>query len=559
MEKIEIYKELYKRGAIPEDKLPIFNELVERGQIELDVDPRVQKAREFEETIPGKILGFPRTLLGQRKLSEEIQRGQELKGMPFGQRLKETALDVGKDVATAAPMLVGRPGTGALGRRALTPLMGDMAITGISKAAEEGLEGASAKDALLAGGGAGATAGIIGKAIPSAAKFGGLAAKEIGHILSKPASDEIIDGLVRYPNVLKENVPQMNVAAEKASDLINAKVKKEGTVLDKQLGAMIKELPKGAFVDVRGIPEIYKKNQIDKSLARDVKKQFKRMKEAIGPREEKILDVIEKGGKLTMTEAREANSLLGRLVRKKPTDSFPQEAIDKVDIVKSYILDQTSSPKIQGAQGANIRIQLPESQKMKKLNEKFAKVKSNADFVQKKLIDPRSTRWTTYAKQEEGRRYGQEGLGRTKNKTDEILALEKLGKEGKSARELLEKSYIIEKLDEPQTGNLFRAGVGAGFGGTLGSFLGDPATGALLGGSAALLPVMPTVPRKIASGMARGVRAGRKAAPYIDTAARLGGKVAGREMFNASQRTPAGNYSPTYQDQIINERFRRTR
>ena len=400
---------------------------------------KVWQAQEFEKTIPGKILGFPGALLGQRKTSEMLQRGQALKGMPFGQRLKETALDVGRDVARAAPMLVGGPVGGtamkvgsALGRRAITPLMRDMAVTGISKVAEEGLEGASAKDALLAGGGAAGTVGAFGKGLPligkglhMAGKGIGLGIKEVGHMLSGPATDEVVEGIIKYPEVLTNTIPTINEAGKKALTLIDDRVKREGATLEKGIGEMLKTLPDNAIADLSGSQKL-----LGHDLMRRIREVFKYDQIPVGLQEEGMLEAIEKGGYLTIPQARKINSMLGEISRRNPSTSFPKAAIDKVTALKKFILDSASNPKTIEQRGGYVgyypkftplKIPLPEKVRLNKLNQKFAKVKEDADHVRKQLADIDSKTGLPRIKESEAAALGAEGLGKSKNKAEKMI------------------------------------------------------------------------------------------------------------------------------------------
>ena len=107
----------------------------------------------------------------------------------------------------------------------------------------------------------------------------------------------------------------------------------------------------------------------------------------------------------------------------------------------------------------------------------------------------------------------------------------------------------------------------AGTGAMIGMPLGMASEGAAIGSIGGLTAFFPKAPKRIAGLIAKGVSGGRRlnpkidrllqrSAPYQKLGARTMGKVAGREMFNAPQRTPSGNLNPQYQEKLINQRRR---
>ena len=404
----------------------------------------------------------------------------------------------------------------------------------------------------------------------------------------------------------------MNEAGKQALTLLDNRLKREGKTLEKGIDKMFDALPKDAAADLQGVHKVLRKEDgTTELLLERMRAVFKGDATAIGPRQKNILDQIENGGYLSIKDAREANSMLGKIVRRNPSSSFTEEAIKKAGVLKSFILDRASDPsrvvkkrimkkvkpeKVTGFRGKGQKIspkyekvgerysyfplgkKLPEALKLNSLNKEYAKVADDVNIVKKKLIDPDSKDFVTRIKETEAEGLGAEGLGKSKNKAEKIITLDRLGKEGKQARSILEKAFIAKSLDVPQTGNFFRLGATMGAGTGIGAMAGMPAVGAAGGAAIGLLPYLSKGPKQMAGAMARGVVGGRRlsrqadkflkkgnrridrglqmSAPYLDTTSRTMGKVAGREMFNAPQRTPAGNFSQEYQEKLINQRRR---
>ena len=131
--KIELYKEAYRRGLLPDDKKNIFDELVRRGKIDVSdiskkettpppqvnaFDKRIAQSQEFDKTglgktlnIAGKVISAPARALGitdSESYTERLQRekqtliDQESRGLSSRQRLKEDLIEGGKEVIEGA-------------------------------------------------------------------------------------------------------------------------------------------------------------------------------------------------------------------------------------------------------------------------------------------------------------------------------------------------------------------------------------------------------------------------------------------------------------------------
>ena len=516
------------------------------------IDLNIKKAREFEQSIPGKIVGLPGALLNQRTPSDMLERRQELKSLPLGQRLKETALDVGRDVARAAPMLVGGPavrgGTqlakGVLAR--LTQLgkqgAGIGAVTGASKSAEEMLEGAEIQDALATGGKAGLASGAMNVAVPAVSE--GLTSVASGLAKSamkiKPWALKVAE---KEPDILKGNEPKVYELSLKVKNNLDDYADKIQKSYDSKISKL--NYPKGDVIETTKVAESIKelnvpKDVLQKTLVREANRQFE---DIPGSTINKFLN----GQNLSFAEAKNINSFLSKTVRSQATEQLGTGGIAKIKNIKSRLMTSMENPVVDGSKKLYKPIRTINKNYAKRLD-KFKALDKN--FANEQVGEGRL------------RQVGEELAGVSRNKTALTKKLKELdrvaGKENAVSDQLVKSTAADEfekRFETARLGQLLTAGTGAYIGNKIEpdsnlGFIGGGLAGASLGQKAPL--------RFLTRGIGAADRLGNTLRGVPTAVGRVSGAATARQ-FSSTERTPAGNYSPSYQNEIINERFRRTR
>lgn len=165
--KIELYKEAYRRGLLPDDKKNIFDELVRRGKI--DVSDISKKEKTPPPQDPEKFQGFRGAKFSElgeivkgTPEGEEVERrlGQETKvglakAAPYAVPMAR-GLKIGSKVARAGYQAAQQAGVNLMARFAEEEAKGEDIETSIQKAKESGV-GAGAITLGLAGTGKGAS------------------------------------------------------------------------------------------------------------------------------------------------------------------------------------------------------------------------------------------------------------------------------------------------------------------------------------------------------------------------------------------------------------------
>ena len=557
----------------------IFNseEIVKKKQIWLDqqteevVDPRIQKERDFENTTLGKITNFPEMLLGQRKPSEKLERAAELKELPFGERLKESAKDVGRDVLRAAPMLVGGPvakGGVQLAKGVLPRLIQLIkegsklgAVTGAAKTGEELLEGADIKDAAKTGLEAGALTAGTSAAIPAVAE----------------GATSLIDGLIRSgmkikPWALKvaSKDPSMIMGKEQQIAEIMPEINKnianyKKVVEDnykKSLNAM--NYPKGKVVSTKKVEKFLNsmkgdlsekkfKDYLKSTIATGILSEDKKQITVVTP---EIVNRLLSGKNITFDESKKLNSLLARASAEKLGDlGSGGKGVYKQ--IKHHLLDSMETPTVEGG----VKLFKP----MRRLNKRYIKRKEKFKGLEGFLGDETK-------KERNVKTIGEQLAGVRKYKTKLAKNLRELDRvalpEDRVVNKLIRSAVADEfetAFDKNRIGQLLSAGTGFYLGKQVNPEA--PMTGGLLGGLAGF-SLGQKAPLRL---MTRGIGQAEKLATRykgVPTAlGRMAGASVGRnvEAPETEQRTrpevvdkrkfePSGNMTPLFLRELLNQR-----
>jgi hypothetical protein len=440
------------------------NMQTDKEEIKSPIDQAIEGAQAFEQTKMGKILGFPRRITGQGKLSDELKRQKEIESLDLPNQLKESLRDVTIQTAKAAPIMIGGAGltsgkAASAASKLLMQSLKNAAISGSAAGIEEVAKKASVKKALKEGAQAGALSGGLTIAIPGLAKGIKVTGKQLTKMFSG-LKGYTLERAIKNPRIMEGNAPSVFDAGNKAKEFIDDYAIVVKDRFNEGLNAL--KVPAGKQIDTSKIAKKISRLGLDKSQLKS-KLITAARREAV-PVSDDLANRFVNGKKIGFHEARKMNSLLFDITKSKETEAIGRGLVGKLDSIKKDLLSSM------GKSVPGIR----------NVNRQFAVDTKKLQFLNKTFGDP--------AKNENAvRSFAKQLAGDVKSKEAGVRYLRDIPN-SKKIEDILLDSVAAEEFSKVGTDklmNLVRLGLGTGVGGTVAGAPGA-AAGAILSTEAGL-------------------------------------------------------------------------